>query len=77
MPDVPYYTTDDESQWCGHIWQQRMFISGPWGYMWEVTPPFGDEPVASGWRATQHAAEFAMQEFLKDKNVNDLPEMRL
>lgn len=67
MPEVPYYTTDDESQWCGHVWRQRDRIGGRWGFAWEVTEPHGHEgsAVAGGWRATQEAADAAMREALK------------
>lgn len=71
MKDVPYYTTDDESQWCGHVWKQRDRIGGRWGFMWEVTPPFDDEPIAGGWRETQEQAERAMNESLqRHKELN-------
>lgn len=68
--EVPYYTTDDESKWCGHIWHQRRGsyggVRGPWGFMYEVTPPYSDDPVASGWRATQESAEAAMNAALRE-----------
>jgi hypothetical protein len=65
MPEVPYYTNDNEDEWCGHIWQQRDRIGGQWGFAWEVLEPFTNEqPVAFGWRATQEQAEKAMNEAL-------------
>lgn len=64
--EVPYYTTDDESKWCGHIWRARYGPGGSWGFMYEVTPPHSEDPVASGWRGTQEAAEDAMNATLKE-----------
>lgn len=63
---VPYYTTEDESQWCGHVWRQRERIGGRWGFAWEVIEPYG-EAVISGWRLTQEEAEHAMDQALKAK----------
>lgn len=68
MREVPYYTTDDESEYCGHIWKQRNGIGGPWGFAWEVLAPYDDNPVAEGWRSTQSAAERAMNEALERHN---------
>lgn len=65
MREVPYFTTDDESKPCGHIWKQRQHMGGPWGFAWEVTQPYGDEPIAGGWRRTQEEAEKAMNEVLE------------
>lgn len=67
MRDVPYYTTEDESKYCGHVWKQRDRIGGQWGFMWEVLPPDsdGDDPIAGGWCPTQQAAETRMHDELK------------
>lgn len=63
---IPYYTTDDESKWCGHLWRQRSQIGGIWGVAWAVYPPYGeDQPAASGWRPDQAQAESAMSEALE------------
>lgn len=73
MAKVPYFTTDDETQYCGHIWRQRQGAhpSGRWGFQWEVLPPGGEEPIAGGWRSSQEAAEKAMAEALeRAKGVN-------
>lgn len=67
MRDVPYYTTDDESQWVGHVWQQRDRIGGRWGFMWEIIPPFDTVAESGGWRSTQEQAESAMEQCLKFK----------
>lgn len=70
--DVPYYTTDDESQWCGHVWRQRDRIGGRWGFAYEVIPPYGMEPIQAGWRETQEQAERAMREGLEShKALNE------
>jgi hypothetical protein len=66
MRGLPYFTTEDESQWCGHVWRQRERMGGPWGVAWEVIAPFGDA-VAGGWRRTQEEAEDAMNAVLKAK----------
>lgn len=66
LREVPYHTTDDDSQWCGHVWQQRQYVGGPWGFVWEVIEPYGDA-VASGWRVTQEAAEAVMYRVMRDK----------
>lgn len=65
--EVPYYTSDDESQWCGHVWRQRDRIGGRWGFAWEVIPPYGVEGVACGWCGTQQDAEARMNEKLTEK----------
>lgn len=67
MKEVPYYTTEDESQWCGHVWRQRDRPGGRWGFMWEVIPPFGTENESMGWRQTQEEAEREMNRVLKGK----------
>ena len=67
MRKVPYYTSDDESQWIGHIWRQRDRIGGNWGYCYEIMAPYADEPMATGWRSTQEAAESAMERMLAEK----------
>ncbi len=73
MREVPYYTTDDDSQWCGHVWRQRREIGGPWGFAWEVIPPHFEEPSSSGWCADQANAEArmmnAMPKQAKDSEV--------
>lgn len=61
----PYYTSDDESQWIGHIWRQRRSIGGKWGFAYEVLPPFSEEPIQVGWRETQEDAERDMERSLK------------
>lgn len=67
MKAIPYYTTEDESQWCGHIWKQRREKGGPWGFMWEVIPPYAgdDDAVARGWSHRQDLAEMRMNEALE------------
>lgn len=65
MREVPYYTSDDDTQWTGHIWRQRDRIGGRWGFAYEVFPPFDENPIGGGWRETQEAAEHAMNESLK------------
>ena len=69
MREVPYYTTDDESQWCGHIWRHYEHLGGRWGFCWEVMEPHSCATVAGGWRETQEAAEKAMNESLAGKLV--------
>lgn len=63
MREVPYFTTDDDAELCGHIWRQRQRIGGPWGFAWEVMD--GDNAIACGWDATQEAAERRMNEALE------------
>lgn len=65
MREVPYYTSDDESEWTGHVWRQRSHVGGPWGFAWEVLAPYGEEPVATGWRSTQAGAEQGMLQSLE------------
>lgn len=72
MREVPYCTTDDESQWIGHIWRQRQYIGGPWGYCYEVHAPFDRSPCVCGWRSTQEQAEQAMRLALKEKSGESL-----
>ena len=67
MNQIPYYTADDESQWCGHIWKQREYIGGRWGFMWTVLPPYAaddGDAVAGGWEFDQGVAESRMREVL-------------
>lgn len=39
MPEVPYYTIENEAEPCGHIWRQRDRIGRRWGFQWEVIEP--------------------------------------
>ena len=65
MREVPYSTTEDESEYCGHIWRQRCYSGGPWGFAWDVLEPGGEYHVARGWQETQEAAEAAMHQALE------------
>jgi hypothetical protein len=63
---VPYYTTENDAEYCGHVWKQREYIGGRWGFAWAVYPPYevGQALEASGWRLTQEEAEKAMNKAL-------------
>ena len=66
MPaEVPYYTTDDETQPCGHVWRERSTLESAWGYGWAVYAAFSEDRVSGGWSPTQAGAEAAMREALK------------
>lgn len=68
MLEAPYYTTDNETEYCGHVWRQRQSIGGPWGFQWSVIPPYGsgdEDAIAGGWRRTQEEADRAMNEALE------------
>lgn len=71
---VPYYTTDDESKWCGHIFRARQgnSPSGRRGYQFCVYPPYStgnpSDAEVTGWRPTQDSAERAMNEALARKD---------
>lgn len=63
MREVPYYTTENDNEPCGHIWKQRQRFAGQWGFAWEVLD--GDEAIAMGWEWTQERAERRMNEALE------------
>lgn len=76
MRQVPYFTTEDDTQYCGHVWRQRDSVGGRWGFAWEVLSPW-EEEIASGWRLSQEEAELVMSAILSQyPTINKLKRKR-